>query len=657
MNIPVDRKLCPPVPPSSPEKMGEATAIALGASLSAVFFDRPAGRRDRLGAEQDGLPIPRPFVAVELALSSGGVRHVLFVPQGIGTLLSRHLVLRLGGKPVAEIDPNWLQLPQEDLPALTAQLSAQGVSRLLRVMLTTGASLFAGQAQAGLANATPRLMDICNIPGCTTVARTDIAGRSLVSYSIPAPFSLRQPAHAVALADGRLVRLSGADCFAEDNLLHVLFPPGLPLGQIVAFADAPLRLALPDAALRKPAPAWIRARGKSCRDWLFARLRGGTTVALEQELAGGLTEPTIAIRHLSQVLGGLLHLLVLQDPSRMVRKVILDWQGEQVELMPLHGADGTAVLAGFANLAGRTGGGDTCRIRLLHHSGRLRTLAEARVAAYDGNIPLGFEEAWTGGADTLRPLAQIRAAFRREAPPFVTQSFGPAQKCGLRIVTSIGTSADVIRARAALILAENPVTPVEVVCTMTEGPLAVAARHALAQTATIYGIPHQLVLLPNFATAAERLCAALSHAGDVPALVLSADVLPQAPGWLAFWLQRLRRRVALAPALLAGDGSIAAMREGQDPVRGLPAAHLPASGRRADRPLASCLALGPAGIARLLDTAPHPDLAVWIAKALGGTARTETRFPFHRFGPATMPGAFAAALAEVEFTLIGKDRE
>ncbi len=657
MNIPVDRKLCPSDRPSFPEKIGEATAIAMGASLSAVFFDRPAGRRDRLGAEQDGLPIQRPFVAVELALSSGGVRHVLFVPQGRGTLLSRHLVLRLGGRPVAEIDPNWLQLPQDDLPALTAQLSAQGISRLLRVMLTTGASLFAGQAQAGLTEAIPRLMDICNIPACTPVARTDIAGRSLVSYLVPGLSSLPHPADAVALVEGRLVRLSEADCFAEDDLLHLLLPPGLPLGQVVAFTDAPLRLAPADAAPRHPAPAWIRGRGKPCRDWLFARIGGGTAAALEQELAGGLTEPTIAIRHLSQVPAGLLHLLVLQDPSRVVRKVLLDWQGGQIDLIPSHGADGTAVLAGFANLAGRTGGSDTCRIRVLHHSGRLRTLAEARVAAYDGSIPPGFEEAWTEGADTLRPLAQARAAFRRKAPPFVSQSFGPVQRCGLRIVTSIGTSADVIRARAALILAENPVIPVEVVCTMTEGHLAVAARHALAQTATIYGIPHRLVLLPDFATAGERLCAALSHAGNGPALVLGADVLPQGPGWLSFWLQRLRRRAVLAPALLASDGSIAATREGQDPVRGLPTAHLPASGRRADRPLASCLALGPAGIARLLDAAPHPDPTVWIAGAVGGTARTETRFPFHRFGPATVPGAFAAALAETEFTLIGKDRE
>lgn len=657
MNIPLDRKLCLPISRASAAPLGEATAIAMGESLCAVIFDRPAGGRERMQAQLDGLPLPRPFIAAELALLSGGLRHVLFVPQGIDTLLSRHLVLRLGDRPVAEIDPAWLQLPQDDIPALTARLSPQGLHKLLGLMLTTGASLFAGKAQAGLADAIPRLMDICAIPALAPVAGTDIAGRMLVSYSVPGLSGRRVPADAVALAGGRLIRLKDFDCFAEGELLHVLLPPGHPPGQIVAFAEAPLRLAAADDGLRRlPVPTWIQARGKPCRDWLFARIGGGIAAALEQELAGNLTEPTIAIRHLSQVPAGLLHLLVLQDPSRVVRKVILERRGQQAELTPLHGVDGTAMLAGFADLPGGAGGGDTCRIRVLYRSGRLRTLADAPVAAFDGGIPAGFDDAWAQGAGAVRPLAQARAAFRRDAPPAVVQPFGPAQKCGLRIVTSIGESADLIRARAAMILAERHATPVEVVCTMTEGPLIPAARQALAQTAAIYGIPHRLVLLPGLATAGERLCAALGHARDVPALVLGADVLPQGPGWLAFWLRRLRRQGALAPALLAADGSIAATCEGEDPCRGLPAAHLPAPGRMVDRPLAVCLALGPAGIAQLLDAAPHPDPAIWIAGVLRGGTRAETRFPFRRFGPAPGPDAYAAALSDTEFALTGKDR-
>ncbi|QEU06649.1 hypothetical protein [Paracoccus yeei] len=655
MNIPLDRTLRAPVP-RLPARLDEAMAVALGPSLSAIFFDRPGGRRERMQAEQDGEPVPRPFIAAELGLRSGGTRHVLFVPQGIEAVLARHLLLRLNDLPAAEIDPGWLQAPQGDLATLAAQLSAPGLCRLLRMMLTTGASLFAAEAQAGLAEAALHLMDLCNIPALAPIAKTQVAGRALVSYAAPGLAGLRGPGTAVTIQDGRPVPFKDFDCLFEGTLLHVLLPRGLASAQIVAFADAPLRLGAEGGSLRRqPAAAWLRDRGKDCRDWLSTRV-GTDVVATGRRPASGLTEPRIAIRHLSALPSGLLHALVLTDPSRLIRKVILERQGRQAALTPAHGVEGTTILAGLADLPGEMRAGDTCRIRLLYRSGHLRNLAEAPVAAYDGSIPPGFEDAWALGADVLPPLARARAGFRRATPPSVAQHFGPVQKCGLQIVTAIGESADMIRARAAMILAEGKGAPVEVICTMTDGPLAAGARHALAQTAAIYGIPHRLVLLPGVASLAERLRIALAEAQEVPTLLLGADVLPDGRGWLPFWLRRLRQPEALAPALLAGDGSIAATQEGEDPRRGLPATDLPASGRPVRRPLVDCLALGPAGIARLLQAAPHPDPALWIASALGGSARTETRRPFRRFGPVPAPGAFTTALAEAGFALMERDR-
>ncbi|MTE01134.1 hypothetical protein GIY56_12630 [Paracoccus sp. YIM 132242] len=631
----------------------------MGASLSAIFFDRPAGHRERIQAEQDGQPIPRPFIAAELALRSGGVRHVMLVPQSIETVLSRRLVLRLGKVPVAEIDPDWLQLPQEEFPALVAQLSGQGLRKLLRVMLTTGASLFAGRVQTGLGDVIPNLMDICGIAALKPVAGTQIAGRMLLTYSAPGVTGLRDRTEAIALLEGRLIHFKGIDCLVEGELLHVLLPPGLRPAQIVLAPDAPLRLAKADASLRQlSARAWTQARGKACRDWLFACGGSGAAASLEGECSTGLIKPGITIRHLSLAPAGMLYAMILDDPGRVVRKVLLEWRGQHLELTLSHGVDGTARLTGLAALPGEVAGGEPCRIRVLDRSGRLDILAEAPVAAYDGSIPDGFEDAWTLGVDALRPLARARSGVHRAAPPSITQYFGPTQRCGFRILTSIGSSADLIRARAAMILAEGHGTPVEIVCTMAEGPLALGARQALAQAAAIHGIPHRLVLLPGATTAGERLRAALVDAGDAPALVLGADVLPENTGWLAFWVRRLRRQGALAPVLLASDGSIAATREGEDPWQGLPAAHLPASTRVTDRPLANCLALGRAGIAQLLHAdAPHPDPAVWIASALRGSARAETRFPFRRFGPAPTQGAFAAALADTEFAMIEKNCE
>ncbi len=338
----------------------------------------------------------------------------------------------------------------------------------------------------------------------------------------------------------------------------------------------------------------------------------------------------------------------------MANKVILERQGQKAELGMIWGADGTAILTGLADLPPQPGGHDTCRIRIVDHSDHSRLLAETAVPDYDGGIPDGFRDAWTAGTDCLRSLAQARGGFRRMPPPCTTQHFGPVQKPRLRVVTSVGDSTDLIRARAAMILAEGQGIPVEVVCTMTAGPLAASAREAVAQTAAIYGVPHRLVLFPDFATSAERMHAALSDARDAPALVLGGDVLPAAPGWLGFWMRRLRKRAALAPALLARDGPVAATREGFDPCRGLPAAHLLQTGQGIDRPLPACLALGPDGIARLLDSAPHPDAAIWIAQALQGCARSETRHPFRRFGPAPKSDGFAAALSNTAFSLIEK---
>lgn len=658
MNISLAPRRSLPVRRSPAPDVAEATVIALGAALSVIYFDRPGGGRGRLHAEQAGLPIVRPFLAAELALASGGARHVLVVPQAVETVLSRRLLLRLGDTPAAEIDPDWLQLPQEELPALTAQLSMPGLCRLVRI-LTTGASLFAGSAQDALAHAVAQLMDSGNIAAGTAVARSEIAGRTIVTYSAPRITRQQILGEAVAVSNGRVIRLKNLDCFHERDMLHVLLPAGVSFAPFMAFLDpAPVRLVAADASLRRlPIARWIEGRTEACRDWLLSCMPGGGDTALAQELSGTLIEPKVTVRHLSSTSSGVLHAVTLDDPSRIVRKVILERADHQVELNLVHGVDGTAILVGLADLPGDTQRNGTCRIRVRYESGYERVLLDVPVPAYDGSVPDGFEDAWMQGIDALRPLAQARAACRSASAAFAVQRFGTETRPSLRIVTSVGASADLIRARAAMILAEGTGAPVEVVCTMADGPMARNARHLLAETAAIYGIAHRLVLFPQHAAATSCLHAVLGALQEVPALILDADILPEKAGWLAFWQKRLRKQDALSGAVLATDGSIAATREGEDPCRGLPAANMPLYGRVTDRPLAGCLGLGPGGIARLVqDGSPHPDPALWVAAALGGHARTETRFPFRRFGQAPTPGRFASMLVETGFSLITSAR-
>lgn len=658
MNIPLDRQLRRPHSRVTADPVQEATVVAMGAMLSAIFFDSAATPGNRLGAEQSGQPVPRPFLTARLGLQTGGDRHLLLVPQPVRTVFAQSMLLRLDGRPIAEIDPAWLQPPEQDLSALVAQLSEQGLQRLLRVLLTTGASLFTGAAQQGLAQTVAQLLDLCAIPGLRPVARTEFLGRTLLSYPVPAA---RAPSEAVALLRDRLLKLPDLEAAAEGDLLHVLLPAGLSSARVVLFAGALLSLGGADSSTRRLSlRGWLDGRSRGCRDWLFARLAGPSGEALRREMSADAVEPQISIRHLSATPAGILFAIELQDPSSLVQQVRLDCAGQRAAVAALPRTDGAAMMLGHAALAAEPG--QPCRIWLELNSGQLRHANDTSLAAYDGGVPTAFEAAWASGIDAVTPLAHARASLGRAAPALTVEHFGvvrPGKRRGaaLRIVTSVGTSSDMIRARAAMILAEGAGSPVEIVCTIPEGPQAAAARQAVAQASAIYGIPHRLVLLPDRASAGEALYAALSQASDAPALVLGHDVLPDAPGWLGFWLGRLCRREALAPALLATDGSIAATQAGDDPSRGLPAACLPPSGRRIVRPLAGCVALGRAGIARLLaGGAPHPDPAVWLASALGGRARTETQHPFRRYGPGAAQGGFAAALADAEFHLNAKVR-
>ena len=55
--------------------------------------------------------------------------------------MRRRLLLALGTTPAASIDPDWLQSPLVDVAALFEGLTEDGRQRLLRLFLTTGASL------------------------------------------------------------------------------------------------------------------------------------------------------------------------------------------------------------------------------------------------------------------------------------------------------------------------------------------------------------------------------------------------------------------------------------------------------------------------------------------------------------------------------------
>lgn len=652
MNVPLDRKLRHALPRPADPPLPEAAVVPLGSGIGAVFVDLPPGRRARLDADLDGRPVPRPVFGAELPLRSGGVRHLLLVARDLRDLTGRRLILRSGEAAVAQIDPDWLQPPQADLADLIGPLTNAAFCKLLRAVLTTAASLFSGQAREDLAQAALRMMDLRGAVTLAPIAATRIAGRAIAAYAPMGDGCGPRPDPVLALTDHRGRPLPAADLLSHDGHLHLRLPAGPAPERMVVLADPPLILQPPSPRTPQVAPAaWPGAQTEPCRDWLTAQLRAAAPAAGDTGPATPV--PTIAAVTLATVAGRLLYAIDIDDPGGVTAAVALLRGGRRHTLGTVATVDGHVHAVGLIDGTGPGNGAG--HLQVLDRTGRVCAVREVRPVPYDGGITAEVARAWSAGAtDAAAPLAQARAAFARPAPAAVLRRFGAADRCRLRIVTPLDDRPDLIRARAAMILAEGAPAAVEVVATITQGPQALAAAEAMAWTAEIYGVPHRLVALPPHATAGERLRAALDGSADRPALLLGADVLPDGPGWLALWRGRLARGTACVPLVLAGDGSAAA------PVTGNHHGQAAGPGRGA-RPMAwpdaDGLALTSAGIARLLAAgAPHPDAGLWIAGALGGPVRCEARFPFRRFGPVPVPDAFAAALAKAGRALIAGGR-
>lgn len=643
-------------------------------AVAAVIFDTDAaaGRSaGRLTAFIDGEVLTRPLVSTNLELRCGGRRHVLLLGQSAERLALRRMSLALGGRVLAGLDPDWLQSPVTCGAALTCGLSDCGRRRLLRLLLTTGASLFGYGDRAAFGAAIGHLLDLLGVVAldAASTCRTGEASR-IVSFRLPAGHAACAIEEVIALAPRRITRVAGCGLHVEraprGAVLHVHLPRAMPAGStLIGLGETPVLLRTPAAeAAAQPLVPWLARRDAATRRWVRDLLadrapRDTEAAALIRELACAEAEapPALRLRHLSRTPAGILFLLDLADPDDLIRAVRIE-RGAVFHEAPA----GRQPLAGFAGLPEPSDADPTCRLRLVWRSGRVQTVFAAGVAAFDGAIPRGFDAAAAAG------LATARLTMPRRVAAIAEEAIGATlARPRLSLIVAVGGNLDLIRARAAMLIREPDAARIEVIHHAPAGPLAEAARAALNHVHAVFGLPCRLVTLHEEASPAARLRAALAAARAPMLLVLGAEVLPQGPGWVAQWLRAPRATRGAhftGGTMIAADGSVLEAGGGLrcggegDPARrspqfrGLPQTDLPrAPSLASDLASADCVGLTQAAAAALCGlTADYPDPDILLAEAVhrlhqeGPAMRILLRSRFVRYRETPPPDALAAAV-------------
>lgn len=668
---PAGRLLTLPMPLR--RRLADGTLVPLAEGVAGLFFDtgpsEPGETRGRLTARIDDAMLTPPFISTRLALRTGGQRHLLLAGRSAAALLGQHVQLDLGGQPAAAIHPGWLQSPLGDAAALIEGLSDEGRRRLLTLFLTTGPSLFGAAAGAAFGGAARHLLDLLGVQPVLPASLCALGAGGIVSYRLPGPVDPERLGEIVMLDAGRSQRLTGCRPVVEIRdrtcLLHLHLPRLLPAAAaLVGLGPTPVQLRLPAAETRlRPLLPWLERRDAATRAWVHDLIEAAAPTdpaagALVRELRHGASAaPAVEVLHLSATPRGVLVALSLNDDEDLVREIRLERGGASAVLGPPQ--------RGYVPLPRRSAIDDRFRLRMVFHSGRRLTVAEGPLAPFraDG-LPAGFR---TGDAPAL-----AAARLDRERPDRArllrgrrVESFGtPPETPVLRLIVPLGGSADVLRARAALVATERAGRRVEVIC-HGQTAMAEALADIVAETATIFGVAHRILSLPRAAEPLDGLRAALELAADAPALLLGANVLPDGPGWLAPWLRQLGAPwAALGGTLLDHHGAVlhaggALTAIGEGPARrvaphiGLPAADLP-RGRTVAGSLmtAECVGLTAAAVSRLAatdDACPDPEAALALAvrglAADGAATGTALRSRFVRFDSNARPAMEEAVQA------------
>lgn len=621
------------LPTGRARRPAEAQIVPIAETVSALTFDISADvpRSGRLTGEVDGKALRGRLVSTTLALRSGGTRHVLLLGAGARTLLDRRITLSLGGQLAAAIEPDWLQSPLADGGTLIEGLAEDGRRRLLKLFLTTGASLFGTGAAAAFAAAAEGLLSLLGLRALAPVSWCRLGAVSVLSFAVAPGFDAAGLGDLVLLTRGRARRLAGGKALVERRgkaaLLHLALPRPMPAGAaLVTTGTVPMRLEAPTARTAAVSLGpWLAGRDAATRVWAHGLVEAAASVdpaaaALAHEMRWlASAPPVLDVASLNATPHGILYSVRLADPRGLVRGLRLE-RGAAVAEVPLAARQG-AVAIGYVRLPQASRLGDAVRLRLVFHSGLGEAVPPVALAPFDGTLPAG------AGAADARAIAMARLDHDSAPADAWVETFGTLpRRVWVAVVTDLGPDLDLVRTRAALVAAAARKAGAIMVCSVPEGPLAEAARGAIAQAVAVHGVPHRLVVTSRGADAGARLVAALAH-GPAPraTLILGPDLLP-----------------ASADALLGGLRGLGSAR----PIlRGTVTDH---EGQPVEAGMAGCTALAPVAVEAIIRAGAvysAPDVLVAdAARRLCARPRPGTAGRFIRYATPSRQGVAEVAI-------------
>ena len=562
-----------------------ARIVHLSAARSAIFFDAEwpmLHNRQRLSASLDGRSVDGPIAVTSLTLINGGARHIFLMSRSADDLCGHALTLSDSGTVLALIDPFALQSPLADSSALLAGLDRAGSLRLLKLLLTTGASLFGNGEIGDFSVLVDQLVE--NLGEHVPLAARSPVGRRgwVLSWCLPVGLELPPLRSVTLLANGRTQRVTEFNMIEEvvDNyrLLHFLVSRPLPKGgEFLAFGQTLLCLGMSGDVTPRPLAGWLAKRSAEVREKTLAFVEHLSTsqadvAILKRELScPRAAEPVTKVLHLSHSPAGLLYMISVDDPRGHLAAIRLKMQRAHVDIpcdhLEWHSRHGGVVVGLAAGAAYCVGVATTAPLYL---SGRLGVATPVMASLSNNLLPdvfrgLPLDVAAVPIALSLPAVMGARPVWRHRLTEFGQVLPAPE----IAVVVAAGSAPEYLHAVVASVIAEADGRAIEIVIHHRDGFATKMVRDAAEVLSPMHRVGLRVVSVAPQALPSECLRAALKSVRAQKAVALGPGTLPDRRGWLPSWHQRVTvssaSRAVTAEARHPGGGDARGYIVGLDP--------------------------------------------------------------------------------------------